>query len=81
MKQFTTLLGILWRATILFPLAAGFLALVLASLIIPPTYFLCLAIFVTNWAWFGLAAWAVCVYLARKPLGQYFSHRDSDGYL
>ena len=81
MKQIAALLGILWRATLLFPLTLAFFCLVVGWLALLPTLLLIYAFTETPWAWVELAAWMLSLYLFRKPVRNYFRHRESDGYL
>jgi hypothetical protein len=75
------MLGILWRATLLLPLAVAFFALVIGWLALLPALLLMYAFTETPWAWAGLAAWMLSLYVFRKPVQNYFRHRYSDGYL
>jgi hypothetical protein len=80
-KQIAAIFGVLWRATLLFPLAVAFCFLVIGWLVLLPSLLLIYAFTETSWAWAGLAAWLLSLYVFRKPMGDYFQHRDSDGYL
>jgi len=60
--------GILWRATLLFPLAVAFYCLVIVWLVFLPGLLLIYALTETSWAWAGLAAWMFSLYVFRKPV-------------
>jgi hypothetical protein len=69
----STLLIILWRAILLFPLALAFFILV-AAYLLAPSDLIIYALFVSPWYWITLPAWALSLYLLRMPLQSYFKN-------